>query len=247
MNKLILGLAVFFGVHSISLLALGWRNRVAERLGTLVWQGIYSVIALLGFYLLVTGYGAARASAAVVYVTPSWLRYVAALLMLPVFPLALASVLPGRIRARAGTSLAAGDHAVGRRASPDQRQRRRPAALRQSSSCGRSPSACRSNVARRGRYAFFRCHRSTMRSWSSADSRSTRLSFSGCTPRGSGQRRSAFERPRVETHGEDTALGDRLVAVLLGRQDLELVDPARLEVLLRHQHAGFRLREVHIE
>lgn len=105
MNKLILGLAVFFGVHSISLLALGWRNRVAERLGSRVWQGIYSVIALLGFYLLVTGYGAARSSAAVLYVTPSWLHYVAAVLMLPVFPLALASVLPGRIRARAGHPL----------------------------------------------------------------------------------------------------------------------------------------------
>lgn len=105
MNKLILGLAVFFGVHSISLLALGWRNRIAERLGTLAWQGIYSIIALLGFYLLVTGYGAARPSAAVLYESPSWLRYVAALLMLPVFSLAFASVLPGRIRARAGHPL----------------------------------------------------------------------------------------------------------------------------------------------
>ena len=105
MNRLILGLAVFFGVHSISLLALGWRDRVAERLGSRAWQGIYSVIALLGFYLLVAGYGAARPAAAMLYVSPSWLRYIAALLMLPVFALALASVLPGRIRARAGHPL----------------------------------------------------------------------------------------------------------------------------------------------
>lgn len=100
MNKLIVGLAVFFGVHSISMLALGWRNRVAERLGTRAWQGIYSVIALIGFYLLVAGYGAARSSAAVLYTTPPALRYLAALLMLPVFTLALASVFSGRIRAR---------------------------------------------------------------------------------------------------------------------------------------------------
>jgi uncharacterized membrane protein len=33
MERLILGLAVFLDVHSISLLALGWRDRVAERLG----------------------------------------------------------------------------------------------------------------------------------------------------------------------------------------------------------------------
>ncbi len=98
MERLILGLVVFFGGHSISLLALGWRNRVAERLGPRTWQLVYSIFALSGFYLLVTGYGAARASAAVLYVTPPWLRYVAALLMLPAFTLALASVLPGRIR-----------------------------------------------------------------------------------------------------------------------------------------------------
>lgn len=101
MERLILGLAVFFGVHSISLLALGWRDRVAECLGTRTWQGVYSIAALAGLYLLVTGYGAARASSAVVYASPPWLRYVAALLMLPAFSLALASVIPGRIRTAA--------------------------------------------------------------------------------------------------------------------------------------------------
>lgn len=101
MERLILGLAVFFGVHSISLLALPWRNRVAERLGTRTWQGIYSIAAIAGLYLLVSGYGAARASDAVLYATPPWLRYFAALLMLPAFSLALASVIPGRIRTAA--------------------------------------------------------------------------------------------------------------------------------------------------
>ena len=101
MNRLILGLVVFFGVHSISLLALNWRNRIAERLGRRAWQGIYSIAALMGFYLLVAGYRAARVSDAVLYASPGWFRYVAALLMLPAFTLALASVLPGRIKTRA--------------------------------------------------------------------------------------------------------------------------------------------------
>lgn len=101
MERLILGLAIFFGVHSISLLALGWRDRVAERLGKKAWQGIYSVASLIGFYLLVTGYGAARASDAVLYATPRDFRYIAALLMFPAFSLALASVIPGRIRTAA--------------------------------------------------------------------------------------------------------------------------------------------------
>jgi uncharacterized membrane protein len=105
MDKLIFGLVVFFGGHSISLLALGWRDRMANRLGVRAWQGVYSILALLGFYLLVTGYGAARPLAAVLYAPLPWLHYVAAVLMLPVFPLALASVLPGRIRARAGHPL----------------------------------------------------------------------------------------------------------------------------------------------
>ena len=101
MEKLILGLVVFFGVHSISLLALGWRDRVAARLGTRTWQGIYSIAALAGLYLLVSGYGAARGSDAVLYATPPVFRYVAALLMLPAFSLVLASVIPGRIRTAA--------------------------------------------------------------------------------------------------------------------------------------------------
>jgi uncharacterized membrane protein len=100
MSRLIAGVLIFFGIHSLSMLALDWRNRVAERLGTRAWQGIYSVGSAVGLYLLVSGYAAARHVAAVLYVPPTWLRYVAALLMLPAFTLALASVLPGRIRTR---------------------------------------------------------------------------------------------------------------------------------------------------
>jgi uncharacterized membrane protein len=59
------------------------------------------VVSAVGLYLLISGYGAARHVAEVLYVPPTWLRYVAALLVLPVFTLALASVLPGRIQARA--------------------------------------------------------------------------------------------------------------------------------------------------
>ena len=105
MGKLILGLVVFFGGHSVSLLALGWRDRMAQRLGVRTWQGAYSILALLGFYLLVSGNGAAGPVAAVLYAPPPWLHYVAAVLMLPVFTLALSSVLRGRIQARAGHPL----------------------------------------------------------------------------------------------------------------------------------------------
>lgn len=100
MTRLILGIAIFFGMHSISMVAHGWRNRLAERVGAGLWQAVYSIASLVGFYLIVTGYGNARLVAEVLYVPPLWLHYVAALLMLPAFTLALASLLPGRIQAR---------------------------------------------------------------------------------------------------------------------------------------------------
>ncbi|MEX1993254.1 MAG: NnrU family protein [Steroidobacteraceae bacterium] len=101
MNKLIVGLVIFFGVHSVSMLALDWRNRLAKRLGTRTWQALYSAVSLVGFFLIVSGYAAARPGAAVLYATPHEFRYVAAVLMLPFFPLLLASVFSGRIQARA--------------------------------------------------------------------------------------------------------------------------------------------------
>jgi uncharacterized membrane protein len=101
MSTFFLGLAVFFGVHSISLLALDWRNRAAAALGLGAWRVLYSLASLAGFYLLVAGYGSARATTGMLYVTPPGFRYLAAVLMLPVLTLTLASVLRGRIAARA--------------------------------------------------------------------------------------------------------------------------------------------------
>jgi uncharacterized membrane protein len=101
LDKFILGLVLFFGIHSISLLALGWRDRMAGRVGLRAWRGIYSLAAAVGLYLLIAGYGAARAADRLWYATPPTFRVLAALLMLPAFTLALASVFRGRISARA--------------------------------------------------------------------------------------------------------------------------------------------------
>jgi uncharacterized membrane protein len=49
--------------------------------------------------MLVHGYGLARAEPIVLYTPPVWTRHLAALLMLPVFPLLFAVYLPGRIKA----------------------------------------------------------------------------------------------------------------------------------------------------
>jgi uncharacterized membrane protein len=68
------------------------------RIGEWPWKGIYSLVAIVGFVLIVMGYGEARQNPVVLYVTPSWLRHVALLLLVPVFPLLVAAYLPGRIK-----------------------------------------------------------------------------------------------------------------------------------------------------
>lgn len=97
MLYLILGLVIFLGMHSVSIFARDWRNSMVDRLGPHGWKALYSVISLAGFILLVWGYGLARQDPVVLYNPPFWLRHVTALLMLPVFPLLLASQFPTRI------------------------------------------------------------------------------------------------------------------------------------------------------
>ena len=99
MLKLVAGLVIFLGVHSIRIVAPSWRDAMVERLGPLGWKAVYSVASLAGFILLVGGYGAARLDPVVLYQPPVWVRHLAMLLMLPVFPLLLSAYLPGRIKA----------------------------------------------------------------------------------------------------------------------------------------------------
>jgi uncharacterized membrane protein len=58
----------------------------------------YSLLSLAGLLLIIKGFALARAAPVVVYLPPHWLRDVARLLMLPVFPLLFAAYLPGRIQ-----------------------------------------------------------------------------------------------------------------------------------------------------
>ena len=101
MMKLVAGLVIFLGVHSIRIVAPGWRERMIARMGEVPWKLVYSLAALAGFVLIVGGYAAARVQPdpVVLYYPPFWLRHVAMLLMLPVFPLLVATYLPGRIKA----------------------------------------------------------------------------------------------------------------------------------------------------
>jgi uncharacterized membrane protein len=98
MDILIAGLVVFFAVHSIAIVADDWRRRMIVRLGEWPWKGLYSVIAVAGLLLIIWGYALARQEPVVLYTPPAWLRHVAAVLLVPVFPLLFATYLPGRIQ-----------------------------------------------------------------------------------------------------------------------------------------------------
>ncbi|MEZ5500192.1 MAG: NnrU family protein [Steroidobacteraceae bacterium] len=97
MQTLIIGLLIFLVAHSVSIFAPGWRERTAARVGEPAWKILYSLVSLLGFVLIVRGYASARATAPVIYLPPTGLRHAAALLLLPVFPLLVATYLRGRI------------------------------------------------------------------------------------------------------------------------------------------------------
>lgn len=99
MTVLIIGLIVFLGSHSLRIFAEPTRNRLLQERGEGTFKGIYSAISIIGFVLIVWGYGMARAAGSpILYDPPLWTRHVTYLLMLPVFVFFIASQFPGRIR-----------------------------------------------------------------------------------------------------------------------------------------------------
>ena len=101
MSLLILGLVLFLGVHSVRIVADGWRSRVIAARGPNVWKGVYTLLSLAGFALIVWGYGQARQQPVVLWGSPGWTRHAAALLTLFAFLLLFAAYVPGNaIKAR---------------------------------------------------------------------------------------------------------------------------------------------------
>lgn len=101
MTLLLLGLVLFLGIHSSRVFADGTRSAFIAQRGAGAWKGLYTVVSLLGFALLVWGYGVARQQPVVLWTTPTWLRHVAALLTLISFVLLAAAYVPGNgIKAR---------------------------------------------------------------------------------------------------------------------------------------------------
>ncbi|AVO41138.1 NnrU family protein [Simplicispira suum] len=94
MSLLILGLVLFLGVHSVRIVADGWRTRMRGRLGEGGWKGLYSLASLVGLGLVIWGYGLARQDPMVLWVPPIAMRHAASLLTLVSFILLVAAYVP---------------------------------------------------------------------------------------------------------------------------------------------------------
>lgn len=100
MLLLILGLILFLGIHSVRMLAPAWRDRRLAAMGEGSWKGLYSLVSLVGFVLIVWGYSRAWAVAPVLYEPPTGLKHLAVLLMFFSFVSAMVSAFPaGRLKA----------------------------------------------------------------------------------------------------------------------------------------------------
>jgi uncharacterized membrane protein len=94
MNYLILGLVIFLGTHSIRIVAEGWRTGARAQWGEAAFKGVYSVVSLLGFGLVIYGFGLAREAPTMLWMPPRGMRHAASLLTLIAFVFLAAAYVP---------------------------------------------------------------------------------------------------------------------------------------------------------
>ncbi len=70
MRQLLLGLVLFFGMHSMSIAALPLRDKLAAK-SELGWKSLYGVVSLIGIVLMVRGYADLTQAPTLLYVSPS--------------------------------------------------------------------------------------------------------------------------------------------------------------------------------
>lgn len=94
MGYLIAGLIIFLGVHSVRIVADSWRVQMLARVGEGAYKGVYSLLSLFGFALIIYGFGVARETPIVLWTPPVGMRHAASLLTLVAFVLLAAAYVP---------------------------------------------------------------------------------------------------------------------------------------------------------
>jgi uncharacterized membrane protein len=109
MIVLVIGLLLFLGAHSVRIVADPWRSAQIARLGEGPWKGIYSLVSVAGFVLIIWGYALARRAPIDVWQPPAWTFPVASVLTALAFVLLVAAYVPGnRFKEKLGHPFVAG-------------------------------------------------------------------------------------------------------------------------------------------
>lgn len=98
MFNLIFGLILFLGVHSISILAPGYRETLVTK-NEKAYKAVYALLSLLGLYFIVNGYADLREDPSIIYFGAQSLRPLVSILMLVGFILFFVPYFPGKIKA----------------------------------------------------------------------------------------------------------------------------------------------------
>ena len=85
MALFLIGLFIFLASHSSRIFAESWRNKMIDQIGEVKWKGLYTIISLLGFIVMVIGYGEARQNTIVLWQPNTFLIYIALVLNLVAF------------------------------------------------------------------------------------------------------------------------------------------------------------------
>jgi uncharacterized membrane protein len=94
MGMLLLGLVLFLACHSVRVFAEGWRVATRLRLGEKMYKALYSLTSIVGFVLIVYGFGVVRMDSPMLWLPPVAMRHVASLLMLFSMILLVAAYVP---------------------------------------------------------------------------------------------------------------------------------------------------------
>lgn len=102
------GLILFFGVHSVRIVAPGSRANIVSRYGEGAWKGIYSLVSIISFIMIVMGYPDAKAALGFVWAPPTWTKHIAVVLMLPALIFLVAAYVPSKLKAKLKHPMLAG-------------------------------------------------------------------------------------------------------------------------------------------
>lgn len=100
MLLLVVGLVLFFAIHLVPT-SPDLRSGLIRRFGEGAYKGLFAVVSLAGFALIVMGYHKMQINPGknvVLWESPVWLNHVTWLLMLPAMIALVAAYVPSRIR-----------------------------------------------------------------------------------------------------------------------------------------------------